>query len=211
MSGMSGAVAGGGAGAEPRVESGGVAPSDAAGFATPSVARLLAFVAVGAAVAVAAGVYAHVHDPTRQGIITFGFRAVLPMKAWFATAATALVIVQIVTALQMWGRLPSVLAPHRLQALHRWTGTAAFLFTVPVAYHCLWALGLDVASTRPLVHGVVGCAFYGAFVTKMLALRSTRVPSWSIPVIGGLLCVLLTVLWVTSSLWYFTNVGFPGT
>jgi Family of unknown function (DUF6529) len=184
---------------------------DVATVRPPSAARLLPFVAVGGAVALAAGVYADVHDPTYQGITTFGFRAVLPMKAWFTTAATALVIVQIVTALQMWGRLPSPVAPHRLQAIHRWSGTVAFLFTIPVAYHCLWALGLDTSSTRTLVHGVVGCAFYGAFTTKMLVLRSTRVPSWSIPVIGGVLVALLTALWLTSSLWYFTNVGFPGT
>jgi hypothetical protein len=184
---------------------------DVATVRPPSAARLLPFVAVGGAVALAAGVYADVHDPTYQGITTFGFRAVLSMKAWFTTAATALVIVQIVTALQMWGRLPSPVAPHRLQAIHRWSGTVAFLFTIPVAYHCLWALGLDTSSTRTLVHGVVGCAFYGAFTTKMLVLRSTRVPSWSIPVIGGVLVALLTALWLTSSLWYFTNVGFPGT
>jgi hypothetical protein len=176
----------------------------------PSVARLLSFVAVGGAVALAAGVYADVHDPTYEGITTFGFRAVLPMKAWFTTVAATLGIVQIVTALQMWGRVPTRRAPSATAAIHRWSGTVAFLFTVPVAYHCLWALGLDTSSTRTFVHGVVGCAFYGAFVTKMLALRSTRIPSWSVPLVGGFLVALLTVLWLTSSLWYFTNVGFPG-
>ncbi len=176
-----------------------------------SAARLLPFVAVGGAVALAAGVYADVHDPTYEGITTFGFRAVLPMKAWFTTVAAALAIVQIVTALQMWGRLPSPIASHRLPVIHRWSGTVAFLFTIPVAYHCLWALGLDTSSPRTLIHGIAGCAFYGAFTTKMLVLRSTRVPSWSIPVIGALLVAVLTVLWLTSSLWYFSNVGFPGT
>jgi Family of unknown function (DUF6529) len=184
---------------------------DPAVVGPPSAVRLLPFVAAGGAVALAAGVYADVHGPTYQGITTFGFRAVLPMKAWFTTVATTLAIVQIITALQMWGRLPSPVAPHRLQTVHRWSGTVAFLFTIPVAYHCLWALGLDTSSTRTLVHGVAGCAFYGAFTTKMLVLRSARVPSWSIPVIGAALVALLTTLWLTSSLWYFTNVGFPGT
>lgn len=177
----------------------------------PVIAGLLPLVAIGGAVALAAGAYASIHDPTYQGITTFGFRAVLPMKAWFTTAAAAFAIIQIVTALQMWGRLPSPVAQQRLRALHRWSGTVAFLFTIPVAYHCLWALGLDTSSTRTLIHGVAGCAFYGAFTTKMLALRSTRVPSWSLPLIGGALAALLTALWLTSSLWYFTNVGFPGT
>jgi hypothetical protein len=180
--------------------------------ASPRAAALLPLVAAGAAVAVAAGTYARVHEPTYQGIETFGFDAVLPMKAWFTTVAAALALVQLATALRMWDRIRMPRRrPSWLGAAHRWSGTLAFLFTLPVAYHCLWARGFDGTSTRTLVHGIAGCAFYGAFTTKMLALRSQRLPGWSLPVLGGVLVSLLTVLWLTSSLWFFTHVGFPGT
>ncbi len=171
-------------------------------------AALLVTAAIGAAVAVAVGAYGRVHEPTGQGIETFGFRAVLPMKAWFGTVAVALAVLQVITAVRMTRagtRLP------KLSALHRWSGTAAFVFTLPVAYHCLWALGFDDTTARTLVHSVAGCLFFGAFTTKMLALRSDRLPGWSLPVIGGVLVAALAVLWLTSSLWFFTNVGFPGT
>jgi hypothetical protein len=182
--------------------------------ATPParVTALLPLAAAGAAVAVSAGVYAGIHEPTYQGIETFGFRAVLPMKAWFTTVAFALALVQLLTALRMWDRIriprhrPAWLAP-----VHRWSGTLAFLFTLPVAYHCLWALGFDDTSPRTLVHGITGCAFYGAFTTKLLALRCRRVPAWSLPVLGGTLVALLTTIWLTSSWWFFTHVGLPGT
>jgi hypothetical protein len=186
--------------------------TSAPGAPAPGAAALVPLAAAGAVVALAAGTYARVHEPTYQGITTFGFRAVLPMKAWFTTVAFALVLVQLYSALRMWDRIR---IPRRrpawLATAHRWTGTLAFLFTLPVAYHCLWSLGFDDTTVRTTVHGIAGCAFYGAFTTKMLALRSSRLPGWALPVVGGGLVALLTVLWLSSSLWYFTNVGFPGT
>lgn len=178
---------------------------------TPPWVIAIAIAAAGGLVSVALGTYGRVHTPTGRGIYAFGFPAVLPMKAWFTTGAMVLVIVQLVTAFRMYGRLrvPRVM-PTWLPALHRWSGTVAFLLTLPVAYHCLWALGFQTFTTRQLVHSLLGCAFYGAFTTKMLALRSDRLHGWTLPALGGLLVVLLTGLWLTSSLWFFTNVGFPG-
>ncbi len=43
----------------------------------------------------------------------------------------------------------------------------------------------------------------------MLVLRIDGAPRYVLPVCGGLLVTLLTALWLTSSLWFFTNVGFP--
>jgi Family of unknown function (DUF6529) len=111
----------------------------------------------------------------------------------------------------MWGKLPGVRhAPSWIAPAHRWTGTAAFLLSLPVAYHCLWSLGMQTTDVRVLAHSLLGCAFYGAFTTKLLALRIERLPEWVLPVIGGSLFTLLIALWLTSSLWFFTNVGFPG-
>lgn len=176
-----------------------------------NIGPFLILIAVGAAVSIALGAYGNVHSPTGEGIATFGFPAVLPMKAWFATGAAVLGLGQLTSALWMWGKLPGVgKAPSWLGPAHRWLGTAAFLFTLPVAYHCLWALGFRTLSTRVFVHSLLGCAFYGVFTTKMLVLRSDRLAGWMLPATGGLLVTLLTGLWLTSSLWFFTNIGFPG-
>jgi hypothetical protein len=62
----------------------------------------------------------------------------------------------------MYGRIP-VRAPSWIGALHRWSGRAAVLLTVPVAVHCLYALGFEGGEPRVLVHSLFGCFFYGAF------------------------------------------------
>lgn len=172
---------------------------------------LLAAAAAGGAVSIGLGAYGRIHQPSGGSIATFGFPSVLPMKAWFATGAFALVLVQLTSALAMWGQLPGVTSPPRwLAPVHRWSGTVAFVLSLPVAYHCLWALGFDNTDARQLVHSLFGCAFYGAFTVKLLALRIAGLPGWTLPFVGGLLVTSLTFVWLTSSLLFFTNVGFPG-
>jgi hypothetical protein len=36
--------------------------------------------------------------------------------------------------------------------------------------------------------------------------HSRRYPSWALPVAGGTMFAVLTVLWATSAAWYFANV-----
>ena len=169
---------------------------------------LIAAAAAGGAVALALGTYGRVHEPTGGTITTFGFPSLLAMKAWLATAAFGLALAQLVSALAMWGRLPGVTsAPAWLGPVHRWSGTAAFVVSLPVAYHCLWALGFQDTGARQLAHSLFGTAFYGAFATKLLALRIAARPAWALPVIGGLLVTLLTGVWLTSSLWFFSTFG----
>ncbi|MFJ7305869.1 DUF6529 family protein [Streptomyces sp. NPDC099088] len=165
----------------------------------------------GALVAVALGTYARVHTPTGRPLALFiGFTSMSPMKAWLAAAAAVLAVIQLLSALWMWGRLPGAgQAPSWLSQSHRWTGTSAFLLTLPVAYHCLWSLGFSTFDVRTTVHSFAGCAFYGAFATKMLVLRARNVPSWALPLAGGVLFVTLIAAWATASLWYFTQPGVP--
>ena len=87
---------------------------------------------------------------------------------------------------------------------------SARLLVLPVAYHCLWSLGWRDTDARVVVHGLLGCAFFGALTTKLLALRINGLAGWVLPVLGGGLVAILTGVWLTSSLWFFTNVGFPG-
>jgi hypothetical protein len=172
---------------------------------------LLVFAVAGALVALSLGIYGKVHEPTGRPLaLLVGFTNLTPMKAWLATAAVVLVIFQVVSALWMYGRLPvQRKAPAYLSQLHRWSGSIAFVATLPVAYHCLWSLGYSTFDTRTALHSLFGCAFYGAFTTKMLVLRANKMPSWALPVSGGLLFSLLVGAWATAALWYFTQSGVP--
>jgi len=96
----------------------------------------------------------------------------------------------------------------RVPAVHRWSGRIAVLLTVPVAVHCLYALGFRVDEPRVLVHSLVGCLLYGAFVAKMLLLVRRGLPRWAIPAVGGVLFTAFVAMWLTSSLWVFTTAGF---
>lgn len=171
---------------------------------------LIALLLVGASVAVSLGVYARVHTPAGRPVFTLGFSGMLQMKTWLTTAAASLLVVQLVTALWMWGRLPGAAsAPPWAAVLHRWSGAVAFVITLPVAFSCIWALGFETTNLRVIVHGVAGCMFYGAYAAKMLGLRLKGLPGWVIPVLGGSVLGLVVVLWLTAALWFFTRSGVP--
>src|SRR4051812_35094649 len=63
---------------------------------------------LGFAVALAVGGYARVHDPALRPLFLVGFSSMLPMKAWLASAALLLVLLQLLSALWLWGRLPGM-------------------------------------------------------------------------------------------------------
>ena len=176
-----------------------------------SPAPLLGAAAIGAAVAVALGVYGREHAPTGEKLFTLGFSATINMKAWVTTGVLVLAVVQIVLALRLYGKLGRTRAPAWVGPAHRIVGLAAFVLSLPVAYHCLWALGFesDGDQTRRFAHSLLGCAFYGAFVLKVLAVRSRRMPRQTLPVLGGLVFAVLVAVWFTSSLWFFGDAGFP--
>jgi Family of unknown function (DUF6529) len=169
-----------------------------------------ALLLVGGLVAVALGVYAKVHDPAARPLLTLGFSGVLQMKTWLTTVAMALVAVQLGTALWMWDQLRGAPpAPAAVGWVHRWSGATAFVVTLPVAFHCLWSLGFGSGSTRVLVHGIAGCAFYGAYAAKMLGLRIAGLPARTLPLLGGLVVAAMVTLWLTAALWFFSRSGLP--
>jgi len=171
---------------------------------------LAAVTGLGIVVAAILAGYSRVHPGNGAAIATFGFSALLAMKSWFTTAAMIFVLVQIASALAMWGRLPGVSgSPSWASPVHRWSGVVAFVLTLPVAFQCIWSLGFSDSSTRTLIHTIAGCLFYGVFAAKMLSLRLPRLPGWTLPVLGGLLAALLTVIWFSSAFWYFTQSGVP--
>jgi hypothetical protein len=164
----------------------------------------------GAAVAVALGVYGSVHKPALRPLWLFGFSGMLQAKTWLATAALVFVLVQMTTALWLYGRLPGAgAAPRWVAPTHRYSGAVAFVLLVPVALHCLWSLGFSTTSPRVLVHSIAGCTFYGAYVAKMLGLRVRGLPGWTLPLLGGLVFAAVILAWLTGALWFFTRSGLP--
>jgi hypothetical protein len=173
----------------------------------PSVVPLLVPLLVGGVISVGLGLYGRLHQPTGFAISVAGFSGPLAMKAWLTTGAFILAFVQVISALVMYGKLPGVAAPNWIGTLHRWSGRLAFILTIPVAFHCLYSLGLQFDIPRVMIHSLLGCFFYGVFTAKMLSLPKGNLPGWSLPVLGGLAFTALVGIWLTSSLWFFTTLG----
>jgi hypothetical protein len=174
----------------------------------PASRGLLVAAGIGAAVALALGVYGHVHDPSQKLVFTLFFSSTIAMKVWFGTVAVAFAVVQVVSALWVYGKLPWQPTPWAGD-LHRISGRLAFLISLPVAYHCLWSLGFQDTNARVLAHSLLGCAFYGAFATKVTIVRSKGLPGIALPIAGGLTFALLVAVWFTSAFWFVSNQGWP--
>lgn len=138
------------------------------------------------------------------------FTSAIAGKAWLATLAIALALVQITTGARIFGRLQAVLplGPGTAARVHRWSGRLAVLVTLPIVFHCVTILGFQTTDARVAVHSIVGSFVYGVLAAKLLVLRSRDFPGWLLPVAGGTLFSVLAVMWLTSSLWYFTEVRF---
>jgi Family of unknown function (DUF6529) len=175
------------------------AASGAAKIVVPSL--------IGGLVALTLGIYGRLHHPTGIAVNIAGFSSPGSVKSWLATAATVFALVQVGSALVMYGKVPRVAAPSWIGGLHRWSGRIAFLLAVPVAIHCLYALGFQHYSTRVLLHSLFGCAFFGAFTVKMLILPKRGVPGWVLPVVGAVVFALLVAIWFTSAFWFFSTFG----
>ena len=120
---------------------------------------------------------ASAHDPTHEQPYTLFFSSTIQLKVWFATAALALAVLQVLLGLRLYGKIEVPRrAPPWLGDAHRLVGTLAFVLTLPVAYQCLWALGFQSTDTRVLVHSLLGCFFYGIFTVKVLAVRVRGLP-----------------------------------
>jgi hypothetical protein len=161
---------------------------------------------VGAAIAVILGVYDRGHDGTAKTFPLF-FSGQLQMKTWFATLAVLFALFQVLSALRIYGKVKIPKQPPKwLGDAHRLSGTLAFLFSLPVAYHCLWSIGSrDLGSTRVVVHAIAGSLFYGVFATKMLIVRDRKTPGWALPLVGGLAFTALVVIWFSSAYWFLTT------
>ena len=167
---------------------------------------------VGALVALTAGLLAD-HSTRSKGYFRLFFEDPIHLKAGFATAAAVLACFQLFTAAWIFRKLPWP-KPAWVNPVHRWSGRAAFVCTLPVAYHCVFKLGFQDPTTRVLAHSLFGCAVYGAFAAKVTVLRLHRFPTPVLPVAGGLLFATLIGVWYTSALWLYREpaaTASPGT
>ena len=172
-------------------------------------AGILAACAMGAVVAIALGLYGRAHDPQTDLAITLGFSDTITMKVWLSSVAVLFALLQVLSAMWIYGKLPISGRPSWLADAHRISGRLAFLISLPVAYHCLYQLAFQTTTTRVLAHSLLGCLFYGAFASKVTIIHMPgRAGIW-LPIAGGAVFTLLVATWITSGLWYITSSGFP--
>ena len=146
---------------------------------------------------------------TYTDLVTTVFSSTIAAKAWLATIAVVLALVQVTTAARIFGKLSFLrMRGPWVPRIHRWSGRLAFLFTLPVFFHCVTILGFQTPDTRVAAHSLVGTFFYGVFAAKVLIVRDRALPGWALPMAGISLASVLVLLWLTSSLWYFRNVRF---
>ena len=151
-----------------------VPPPTASEAAPTRIGPVLVAFAIGTLAAVALGVYGRLHAPTGQAVNLAGFSSGLAVKSFLTSVAMVFAVVQTVTALALFERIR--LTGTWEGAVHRWAGRIAVAVTVPVAVHCLYALGFQSYDTRTLLHSLFGCFFYGAFVVKTLFLTRDDSP-----------------------------------
>jgi hypothetical protein len=147
---------------------------------------------------------------TYQDILTSVFSSSIAAKAWLASAAGVLAIVQISTGARIFGKIKHVvpIPPPYVNRVHRWSGRLAVLLTLPVAFHCIFILGFRSTDSRVLAHSILGSLVYGVIAVKLFFVHDRDHPRSTLPILGTTLFVTLAALWATSTLWYFTHVRF---
>jgi hypothetical protein len=177
---------------------------------TTSAGLVVAILVAGATVTAALTLFGTLHAPNYSFGLLGSPADAFTTKSTIATGVFGLGLLQILLAVWMYGRLPgSKMAPTLVRPFHRVIGIVLFLATLPVAIHCMFAYGVQVTSARVTVHSLAGCFFYGAFVAKMIVVRSRRLPGWVLPTVGGVLVTLVAVIWYTGALWYLNGFQLP--
>ncbi|MFT7609010.1 MAG: hypothetical protein ACI9MX_002080 [Candidatus Aldehydirespiratoraceae bacterium] len=162
--------------------------------------------AAGGATAVALGIYSSVHEATGRSLLFSGFESTASWKSALASVVVILFMMQVSLGLRMVGRVGGVrpVAPWA-RDLHRLVGTLAFGLSIPVVFHCLWALGFQTTDSRVSTHSILGCVAYGLYVTKILSARRPDRPEWALPVTGAFLGITMIVVWWSAALTFYVG------
>ena len=170
--------------------------------------RLTAALALGALVAETIGVLERYMVATPHPVPDYHpfFSDPFYMKAWLASATVVLACGQLMTAAGMFG-LFHLSGSRFYNFMHRWSGRIAMALTLPVAFNCLFDLGLNAPDTRILIHATLGALIYGVFTAKVLLVRQARTPGWLLALAGSALFTIILGLWLTSAYWLFALYG----
>jgi len=141
--------------------------------------------------------------------VKLGFDSVIEMKTVLSIGIGILLMVQVMLALWMYGKVGWSSAPGWVGPVHRAIGVVTVVVSLPVAYNCLLAFGIQTYEPRVTLHALLGCAVYGAFVVKVFAVRSRSAPGWFLPVAGGVFFAVFLAAVLTSAVWYSAEYGFP--
>ena len=177
----------------------------------PTAIRVAIIGLIGAVTAVVLYIIGRVHTPDYTiGLFgQSGLNAII-LKSTLADVVLGLAVVQVLLALWIYRKLPLAGQPPKpVRMTHRVVGGLAFIATLPIAIHCFLAYGVVLTDARHAIHSIVGCVFYGAFLAKVLLVQNKRLPGWALPVAGGLLALLIVLLWNTSALWYYNGFSVP--
>ncbi len=163
---------------------------------------------LGAVTALALGLYSSIHEPTGRDFVLTGFDSTASWKSALASATVFLVLVQMTLGLRLTGRLgPRRPPPPWAADVHRLVGTVAFGISIPVVFHCIWALGYQSDNSRVVVHSLFGFVAYGLYVAKILTARSDEPPERSLAVLGSLLGFALLAAWWSSALVFYAGTA----
>ena len=92
---------------------------------------------------------ADVND-TYTDLVTIVFSSTIAAKAWLATVAVILAVVQVLTGARLFGKFRFVpLRGPKLARVHRWSGRTAFVFTVERVRASSAAASTRARSHRP--------------------------------------------------------------
>src|SRR5216683_4331479 len=177
----------------------------------PATVRVAIIGLIGAAVALVLYIIGLLHTPNYAvGLFGATGLGVYRLKSALANVALGLAVVQVLLALWIYRKLPLAgRAPKPVGMSHRIIGAIALAVTLPVAIHCFMAYGVVLTDPRIMIHSIAGCVLYGAFVAKVLLVQSKKLPGWALPVAGGLLALVIALLWYTSALWYYNGFKVP--
>jgi hypothetical protein len=157
----------------------------------------------GALVSLAMGIYGTHHKGQSVVLFINGFEQLVHVKALLALIVLAAALVQLFSALVMWGKIKAISPPSWIGTLHRWSGRIAFWTAVVIGVYCLYGVGFQTFSFQAAIHSTLGCLFFGVFVIKMLVLAKPGLKGWILPVVGGVCFTVLALVISTSALWYY--------
>ncbi len=129
---------------------------------------------------------------------------IILVKSFLATLAFTLAVLNLLIMAQLYGKLRLFpLAPGTLSRWHRRQGDVILLLFLFVAYHCLTGATVDPRDWRVLAHAIFGSTVLALILSKVVVVRFLPRVMAYIGIIGSVLFVSTTGVFLSSAIWYF--------